>query len=48
MQPGDIAETYADIEKSTEMLNFKPAVNIEIGIKNFIKWYLSYHYQIKQ
>ena len=48
MQPGDIAETCADIERSSEMLNFKPAVNIEIGIKNFIKWYLSYHYHMKQ
>ena len=48
MQPGDITETCADIEKSTEMLNFKPAVNIEVGIKNFIKWYLSYNCKGKQ
>ncbi len=44
MQQGDVAETCAGIEKSTEMLSFRPVINIKVGIKNFVKWYLSYHY----
>ena len=39
MQPGDVPESFADIEKSIEMLNYKPKTNIDIGIKNFINWY---------
>ena len=39
MQPGDVKESFADIDKSIKMLNYKPTINIEIGIREFIKWY---------
>ena len=41
MQPGDVPESYADIQKSIEMLNYKPTTNIDVGIKEFINWYKS-------
>lgn len=44
MQPGEVTETYADIEKSTRLLGFQPRVSIEEGILRFIEWYKSYHY----
>ncbi len=43
MQPGDVSRTEANnfaIEKYT---GYKPKTNIEIGIKKFVKWYLSYY-----
>ena len=43
MQPGDVEKTNADIKKSHKMLGFKPTTNINIGIKNFINWYLEYN-----
>ena len=43
MQPGDIRESFADIDKSKKMLGFKPTVNIDEGIKNFIEWYNQYN-----
>jgi len=43
MQMGDVKESFANIDKSIEMLNYKPSVNIEEGIKKFIDWYKSYH-----
>lgn len=39
MQPGEVLETYADIEKSQKMLNFFPKTSIEKGIASFIDWY---------
>lgn len=43
MQPGEVTETYADIEKSARMLNFRPSVPLEEGILRFIEWFKSYH-----
>ena len=43
MQPGDIAESFAEIGKSVEKLNYKPRTNINIGVKKFINWYFDYY-----
>ena len=43
MQLGEVLETYADIEKSREMLGFQPKVSLEEGIVKFIEWYREYH-----
>ena len=48
MQPGDIQESFSDIDKSIEMLNYKPQTNIDIGIKNFVDWYMSYNKGIRK
>jgi len=42
MQPGDVPESFADIEKSKKLLNFDPKTNIDVGIGNLIKWYKEY------
>ncbi|MGQ0644880.1 MAG: NAD-dependent epimerase/dehydratase family protein [Elusimicrobiota bacterium] len=42
LQPGDVPETFADIEKSKKMLGFDPKVGIEEGIRQFVKWYRDY------
>ena len=39
LQPGDVAETTADIEKSERMLGFRPKTPLREGIRNFIAWY---------
>jgi len=41
MQPGDVAETYADINAAQEKLGFVPATGIEEGIPKFVEWYLA-------
>jgi UDP-glucuronate 4-epimerase len=43
MQPGDVAETYADISESQRELGFQPRTRIEEGIQHFIRWYRSYY-----
>ncbi|MCC7430056.1 GDP-mannose 4,6-dehydratase [bacterium] len=39
IQPGDVPETSADIDYSTEKLGYYPKVSVEEGIKKFIEWY---------
>lgn len=43
IQPGDVPETSADITESKELLEFDPKVNVEQGIKEFIRWYKGYY-----
>jgi len=43
MQPGDVKETYADIEGLRDYIGFRPTTPIEEGIANFIKWYVTYY-----
>lgn len=43
MQPGDIRETYADIETSRRDLGFQPTTTIEEGLARFVAWYREYH-----
>lgn len=43
IQPGDIPETYADIEKARKALNFNPSTLISEGIPKFVDWYRTYH-----
>jgi len=43
MQPGDVKETYADIEPARRDLGFEPKVPIDVGIPRFVEWYRAYH-----
>lgn len=43
MQAGEVIETFADIEKSQRILNFRPQVSIEEGIPHFIRWFNTYY-----
>jgi len=43
MQPGDVPESFADIDRSIEKLNYNPKIDIENGIPLFIDWYKTYH-----
>ena len=42
MQAGDVFKTYADIKKSSKMLEFKPKVSLQVGLKRTIDWYKSF------
>ena len=43
MQPGDVKESYADIDLSREKLGYDPQTPICIGIPRFIDWYKEYN-----
>jgi UDP-glucuronate 4-epimerase len=42
IQPGDVPETSADIEKTKKLLGFSPKTPVEVGIRNFVAWYREY------
>jgi len=43
MQPGDVPETYADIDDLTRDVGFRPSTPIEAGVERFVRWYRAYH-----
>ncbi len=43
MQPGDVKETYADIEAIRRDLGFEPTTPIDVGIPKFVAWFRDYH-----
>ena len=47
MQPGDVEETYADIDELIKDTGFKPKTSLEVGLGHFVDWYCSY-YKVKK
>lgn len=43
MQPGDVPDTYADVEALITDVGYKPNTSIEQGVEQFVKWYLEYY-----
>lgn len=43
LQPGDVLETFANVQALESAINFRPSVSIEEGIKRFAAWYKSYY-----
>ncbi len=42
MQPGDVVETFADVEDLMRDTGFAPSTPIEHGVRNFVTWYRDY------
>jgi UDP-glucuronate 4-epimerase len=38
-QPGDVPQTFADIEKARRLLGYNPQTQIEEGVRRFIQWF---------
>jgi UDP-glucuronate 4-epimerase len=43
MQPGDVEETFADIDGLKKLVGFSPSTPLEVGLPRFIKWYESFY-----
>jgi UDP-glucuronate 4-epimerase len=43
MQPGDVPDTYADVDALTAEVDYKPETPIEVGVAAFIEWYRDYY-----
>jgi UDP-glucuronate 4-epimerase len=39
IQPGDVPQTFADIEKARRLLGYDPQTKIEDGIRRFVEWF---------
>ena len=43
MQPGDVPDTWADVERLADELDYRPDTPLEIGVRRFVDWYLDYY-----
>ena len=43
MQPGDVPETYADVDDLRRDVGFTPATPIGVGVKRFVDWFRAFH-----
>lgn len=43
MQSGDVARTEADVTETRAALDYTPSTPIEVGVSNFVDWYLDYY-----
>ena len=43
MQPGDVHETFADVEALARDVGFRPSTSLEDGLAEFVKWYRGYY-----
>jgi len=44
LQPGDVPDTYADVEALVSDVGYKPSTSIEEGIERFVSWYRDYYH----
>ena len=43
LQPGDVPDTYADVDDLVREFDYKPSMTVKQGVKNFVDWYKEYH-----
>ena len=43
LQPGDVQDTYANVDNLQKKFNYKPSTSVTEGIFQFIKWYKEYY-----
>lgn len=43
LQPGDVPDTFADVEALVKDTGYRPTTTIETGVNNFVEWYRDYY-----
>ncbi len=43
MQPGDVVETWADVDDLVRDFGYRPETTVEEGIRRFVQWYREYY-----
>ena len=43
LQPGDVPDTYADVDDLVREFDYKPSMSVREGVKNFAQWYKEFH-----
>jgi UDP-glucuronate 4-epimerase len=44
LQPGDLPDTWADVEALAKDVGYRPSTGLEQGVKHFVEWYLAYYH----
>ena len=43
LQPGDVPDTYADVEDLVRDVGYKPSTSVEDGVARFVEWYRNFY-----
>lgn len=43
LQPGDVPDTYADVDALIADVDYKPTTPVEVGIERFVQWYRDFY-----
>ena len=43
LQPGDVPDTYANVDNLIKKFNYKPSTSVIKGVSNFVNWYKDYY-----
>jgi UDP-glucuronate 4-epimerase len=43
LQPGDVPDTYADVQELVRDVGYKPDMSVEQGVANFVTWYRDFY-----
>ena len=43
LQPGDVQDTYANVDNLKKKFDYKPSTSVINGVTNFVKWYKNYY-----
>jgi len=43
LQPGDVPDTWADVEDLVADVGYRPSTPVEVGVRRFVEWYLDYY-----
>lgn len=43
MQPGDVADTFADVSALKTAVAYQPGTTVETGVQRFVEWYRDYY-----
>jgi UDP-glucuronate 4-epimerase len=43
LQPGDVPDTYADIEALADAVGFRPSTPLDEGVRRFVEWYRTFY-----
>lgn len=42
-QPGDVPETYADVDALAQAVGFTPSTPLDVGLHRFVRWYRAFY-----
>ena len=43
LQPGDVPDTFANVDDLIQDMDYQPSTTVETGIANFVRWYKDYY-----
>ena len=45
MQPGDVPDTFADVQALIDDVGYQPKTKLDVGVQNFVAWYTGFYPQ---